>query len=93
MSKQIELTQEELELIGQTRYRKEHGKNMIKIFISSFVVAIALSVLLLNTAPGFLYVLGLLPAVIPYWFSNRLENQAKKAGVAFAGELITKTGD
>ncbi len=89
-NKQIILDEEELGLIGEHRYRKEHYKGFRKIAIISLACAVILTVVLYKTAPGITYIFGILPAAVPGYLSARLQSKASKAGEKFAEGLIKK---
>lgn len=84
----VELTREELEMIGQHRYREMHGRHMTKITLLCYVAAAVLAVSMLKFFSGTsLYIFALAPAVLPMYLYLRLSNQATKAGAVFADGL------
>ncbi len=88
--KQLKLDEEELQLIGEHRYKKDHtGKNSILITLGCYVLAAVLGYSLYRMFPGtYLYAFGLFPAVIPLYLNMRLSNRAAKAGEEFAKKVL-----
>jgi hypothetical protein len=90
MEKKSELTREELEIIGRTRYKNEHGKGMVTLTLVCYAVSALLAILLMKLLEGYIYVFGLAPAAIPLYLNLKLENEATKEGKAFADNLERK---
>ena len=90
MDNRIILSPEELELIGQHRYRKAHNQHLGVITLGCYVLAAVAAGLLYKFGPGYTYIFGLAPAVIPMYISLKLTNQATKAGEEFADQNGTR---
>ena len=85
MKEPIMLSEEELQLIGELRYKEDHPfKVLLPMMVGSYLFAIVLALVLMKVyANNPIYVIALIPIAIPTYLSMNYSGRARKGGKLF----------